>query len=124
MLIINLKSDTIKSVAGVMMSRTFDGRKLPINTITLDNGPEFARHRMMAESLSTTIYFADPKSPWQRGTVENINDLFRFFYPKGCDFTKVTQQELDSTLELINTRPRKCLGWRTPSEVFFEKCCS
>jgi len=93
---------------------------LPVESLTFDNGPEFAKHRDIAKSLNTTIYFTDPKSPWQRGTNENLNDVFRFFYPKGCDFTIVTQDELDATLELINTRPRKCLEWRTPNDVFFD----
>jgi len=97
---------------------------VPVTTITLDNGPEFAKHRTIAKKLNAAIYFADPKSPWQRGTVENINDLLRFFYPKGCDFTKVTQQQLNDTLELINTRPRKHLDWKSAKEVFFDGCCS
>ena len=96
-------------------------KDMPVNSITLDNGIEFAKHRSIAQTLNTTIYFADPKSPWQRGTNENLNDVLRFFYPKGCDFTIVTQEELNQVLELINTRPRKCLGWRTPKEVFFER---
>jgi len=114
----NLKSEKIAEVMREMMSG------LQIHTITLDNGPEFAKHREIAKDLKSTIYFADPRSPWQRGTNENINDLLRFFYPKGCDFKAITQQQLDETLELINTRPRKCLGWLSPKDVFFAKCCT
>ena len=61
-----------------------------------------------------------PYKPWQRGTNENTNGILRFFFPKGCNFLNVTQQELDYIVNLINNRPRKCLGWKTPAEVFKE----
>jgi IS30 family transposase len=112
------KSDTIPGVMIEMLS------SVPVETITLDNGPEFARHSYISNQIKATIYFADPKSPWQRGTNENLNDVLRFFYPKGCDFTIVTQDEINATLELINTRPRKCLGWLSPKEVFLSRCCT
>jgi IS30 family transposase len=66
------------------------------------------------------IYFADPYSPWQRGTNEQTNGLMRRYFPKGTDFSKVTQQEVDVVVEKINKRPRKCLGYRSPYEVFAE----
>ena len=113
-LIPNLKSKVVEAHMCRLMS------SLPISTITLDNGSEFAKHKTIAKNLNTTIYFTEPHSPWQKGTVENLNDVMRFFYPKGYDFTSLTEQQLNETLELINTRPRKCLGWRTPKEVFFE----
>lgn len=114
----SLKSAEVCEVASELMS----GEK--VETLTLDNGAEFMKHREIAEKLGARVYFADAKSPWQRGTNENINDVLRFFYPKGCDFLAVTQQELDATLDLINTRPRKCLGWLSPKDVFFAKCCT
>jgi IS30 family transposase len=117
-LVDNLKSELIETtVYEMLVDKT-------VETITLDNGKEFAKHRNIAKSLNTKIYFADPKSPWQRGTNENLNDVLRFFYPKGCDFRAVTQAQLDATLELINTRPRKCLGWLSPKDVFLAKCCT
>ena len=64
------------------------------------------------------VYFAEPHKPWQRGTNENTNGLLRFFFPKGCDFHAVSQEFVDSVVDLINSRPRKCLGWRSPAEVF------
>ncbi len=98
--------------------------KLPIHSITLDNGSEFAAFKDIEKDLNTTIYFADPHSPWQRGLNENTNDILRFFFPKGCDFRKVTSEELDAVVALINNRPRKCLGYLSPLEFISKKCCT
>ena len=67
------------------------------------------------------VYFAEPHKPWQRGTNENTNGILRFFFPKGCDLRSVSQEYVDSIVALINARPRKCLGWRLPVEVFFDE---
>jgi transposase, IS30 family len=99
-------------------------QRFPVHSITLDNGSEFAGFKKLEESLKTTIYFADPHSPWQRGTNENFNDLIRFFFPKGTNFHAVSQQTLDYVVGLINNRPRKCLGWLSPAQVFFSACCT
>ena len=96
---------------------------MPIHTITLDNGSEFADFKGIEQDLNTTIYFADPHSPWQRGLNENTNDILRFFFPKGCDFRSVSRQRLDEVETLLNNRPRKCLGWLSPIE-FLSKCCT
>jgi len=93
------------------------------NTVTLDNGSEFAEFRRIEDNLSTTVYFADPHSPWQRGSNENINDLLRFWFPKGTDFRLVSDEDLNRVLSLINNRPRKCLGWLSPLEFINKKCC-
>lgn len=90
----------------------------PVKSISFDNGVEFAAHHEMERELSTKVYFAEPHKPWQRGTNENTNDIIRFFFPKGSDFTKITQQEVDQVVNLLNNRPRKCLGWKTPAEVY------
>jgi len=87
-----------------------------VNSITLDNGSEFARFAQIEKNQNCTVYFADPHSPWQRGSNENINGLIRFFFPKGTDFLSVSQDELDFVISLINNRPRKCLGWLSPFE--------
>ena len=91
---------------------------LPVQSITLDNGSEFALFATLEEQLHTTVYFADPHSPWQRGSNENINGLIRFFFPKGTDFRKVSPEEVQRVEDLINRRPRKCLSWLSPL-VFF-----
>ena len=65
------------------------------------------------------IFFAEPHKPWQRGCNENGNGLLRFFFPKGCDFLAVSPEYFAAVIDLLNHRPRKRLGWRTPFEVFF-----
>lgn len=94
---------------------------LPASSISFDNGSEFAEFRALEKELHSEVYFAEPHKPWQRGTNENTNDILRFFFPKGFDFRTVTQTDVDYVVALINSRPRKCLGWKTPAEVFWEK---
>ena len=94
---------------------------LPVHSISLDNGSEFSEFRALEKALHTVVYFAEPHKPWQRGTNENTNGLLRFFFPKGCDFRSVSQEQVDAIVALINARPRRCLGWRSPAEVFFDE---
>lgn len=89
-----------------------------VKSISFDNGCEFARFRELEKELNITVYFAEPHKPWQRGTNENTNDLLRFFFPKGFDFRTLSEEELQRVVDLINNRPRKCLNWNTPAEVF------
>lgn len=96
---------------------------LPVKSVSLDNGAEFSEFHQLEQALDTLVYFAEPHKPWQRGTNENTNDLVRFFFPKGFDFRTVTAEDLQEVEDLINNRPRKCLGWRTPNEVFFQENC-
>lgn len=95
-----------------------------VHTLTLDNGSEFASFKAIEKALETEVYFCDPHSPWQRGSNENINGLLRFFFPKGSDFRLVSPETLADTLSLINLKPRKCLGWLAPADIYFAKCCS
>ena len=97
---------------------------IPVETITLDNGSEFADFLNIEADLNTTIYFADPHSPWQRGLNENTNDIIRFFFPKGTNFLNVSEEELQNVVHLINSRPRKCLGFLSPLEFLSKKCCT
>ena len=94
---------------------------LPVHSISLDNGSEFSNFKALEKELGAEIYFAEPHKPWQRGTNENTNDLLRFFFPKGFDFRTITQADVDKVVDLINSRPRKCLNWKTPAEVFEEE---
>jgi transposase, IS30 family len=96
-------------------------RKLPIEmfkTITVDNGKEFAEFKAIEKELKAKVYFAHPYSSWERGTNENTNGLIRQYFPKGTDFNLISQKEIDKVVNKLNNRPRKCLGYRTPAEVF------
>jgi len=88
-------------------------------TITYDNGREFTDHEGMASDLDAKIYFAHPYASWERGVNENTNGLIRQFFPKDRDLTAVTHEEIEHAMNLLNHRPRKSLGFRTPHEVFF-----
>lgn len=90
---------------------------LPRWTLTADNGKEFAGHAELAAGLGLDVYFARPYHAWERGTNENTNGLVRQFFPKGLDLREVTARQVADVEHLLNTRPRKCLGYRTPLEV-------
>ncbi len=90
------------------------------HSITFDNGTEFARCHRLEKHLGMVLYFAEPGCPHQRGTNENTNGLIRQYFPKGTDFRDVTHYEVRKVENLLNDRPRACLGYRTPNEVFFE----
>lgn len=77
-----------------------------------------AAHQKLSRRLGIQVYFADPKSPWQRGTNENTNYLVREYLPKGIDLRAFDQRELDKIARQLNNRPRKCLDFRTPKEAF------
>jgi transposase, IS30 family len=87
-------------------------------TLTYDRGKEMAEHEQLAQRLAIQIFFADPYSPWQRGTNENTNGLLRQYLPKGTDLSGYTQRELNAIAHRLNTRPRKCLDFATPLEVY------
>ena len=98
-----------------------------IKTITCDRGKEFAGWKQIEEELNTNMYFADPYCAWQKGTNENSNGLLREFYPKHIDLSKTNEKEVQDVLKLLNNRPRKCLDYKTPNEIFNEyltNCCT
>jgi len=86
-------------------------------TLTDDRGKEMADHELWVQRLAIQIFFADPYSPWQHGTNENINGLLRQYLPKGTDPSGYTQRELNAIAHRLNTRPRKYLNFATPLEV-------
>jgi len=89
-----------------------------VKTITFDNGTECSEHERIATELGVSIYFADPYSAYQRGSNEQVNGLVRRHLPKGTSFKHLSKHTLDTITETINNRPRKCLEYRTPKEVF------
>ena len=103
-------------------------KKLPegtIKTITVDRGKEFAMFKEIEQKLGIPVYFADPHAPWQKGSVENHNGLIREYFPKGTDFSKVSQKDLFwKAINRINTRPKKILGWQSPEQCFWHEICT
>ena len=98
--------------------------KHTVHSISLDNGSEFAKFRELEKHYNIPVYFADPHSPWQRGSNENVNGLIRFFFQKGFNFLEITQKNVLVVQNLINNRPRKCLGWLSPLEFLKINCCT
>lgn len=88
-------------------------------TLTYDRGTEMAEHKVFSEETKIQVYFADPYSPWQRGTNENTNGLLRQYFPKGTDLRKFSPSTLREAERRLNGRPRKVLGFYTPSEKFY-----
>jgi len=87
-------------------------------TLTLDNGKEFMQFKELERKTGLKIYFADPYSAWQRGTNENTNGLLRQYFPKGTDFRNISEKEVAIVVKKLNNRPRKCLNYQTPYEVY------
>jgi IS30 family transposase len=93
-------------------------RRFPVRSITFDNGSEFSDYPVIAKALGCTVYFADPGHPEQRGTCENTIGLVRQYIPKGTSGSHLTTAQIRTIENKLNNRPRKCLGYKTPAEVF------
>ncbi len=93
-----------------------------LKTITTDNGVEFSAHKQFANRLNTKVYFADSYCSWQKGSIENANKLIRQYFPKGTDFSLITQKQIMFVQKKINNRPRKKLNFESPKYLFYKLC--
>jgi IS30 family transposase len=113
----------LRDRSAASVQKACDASLLPIahkiETITYDNGKEFAGHAQIAARLGAQIYFAKPYHAWERGLNEHTNGLIRQYFPKGSDFSTLTPADVQRVEDKLNARPRKVLGYKTPSEVFF-----
>ena len=119
-----LKAKTSRAMSVALTRRL---SRYPANlrrSITYDNGPENAEHMRTNHILGTASYFCEPFHSYERGTVENTIGLVRRFLPKKTNLATVSQDQLTKIESWLNTRPRKCLGFQTPAEVFNAECCT
>jgi IS30 family transposase len=93
-------------------------------SLTWDRGKELSAHAAFKVETGVPVYFADPHSPWQRGTNENTNGLLRQYFPKGTNLSRWSAEEIEAVAATLNNRPRKTLGWKTPAEAFNEQLSS
>jgi IS30 family transposase len=115
-------SRTVVDLLVEMVAAVPEGiRSALLSTLTWDQGSELAQAARFTEATGFRVYFCDPRSPWQRGTNENTNGLLRQYFPKGTDFSLVTDAEVRLAQDQLNGRPRETLGWRTPAEALAEE---
>jgi IS30 family transposase len=116
--VMKVNADNVKAVMVALLSTQPSNR---VRTITPDRGTEFARYKELARDLNAKVFFPDPHAPQQRGTNENTNGLIREYFPKSTDLDLQTDEDIQAFVEQLNNRPRKVLGWKTPSEVYLGK---
>jgi len=92
-----------------------------VRSFTTDNGIENKQHAIVTQRTGAPVFFTDPYSSWQKGGVENANKMLRRYFPKGTDFAKVTQEQVDQAVALINQKPRKILGYKSAVQCAVEK---
>lgn len=112
-----------KDAISVSQSFTQAFKRIPAKfkkSLAYDRGSEMSRHKLFTQESKIQVYFADPYSPWQRGTNENTNGLIRQYFPKRTDFNYIALSEIKEVERRLNSRPRKVLEYYTPSEKFYE----
>jgi IS30 family transposase len=113
-----LDAATAANTAAAIVAKMRPHKKF-VHTITADNGKEFAGHQNVAARLKTGFYFATPYHAWERGLNENTNGLVRQYFPKGSSFATLSNEDVQRVQNLLNSRPRKTLKFKSPNEVFF-----
>lgn len=113
-----VNASQVEKTMAALLSEQPRGR---VRTVTPDRGSEFAHYQELTQELAIKVFFPDPHAPQQRGTNENTNGLIREYFPKGTDLDLLNVQDISAFVEQLNNRPRKALGWKTPSEVYLGK---
>lgn len=116
--IVKIQRRTAKSFSKAVIDSLKDVKPSQRLTITYDNGKENAEHEKINQELNTQSYFCQPYHSWEKGTVENTIGLIRRYFPKKTDFAKISNNQIREVEHKLNNRPRKCLGFKTPAEVF------
>ncbi|EGD08507.1 transposase, IS30 family [Xanthomonas vesicatoria ATCC 35937] len=111
---------TAQNVRNAIVQR-LGKRRQHVHTLTADSGKEFADYRLIATALQADVYFADPYSPWQRGSNESANGLTQQYLPRHTDFSTITDEHLRCIEQRLSNRPRKILGFKTPLEISSEE---
>lgn len=119
-LIAHVPAKTAQAVSDAMISLLTPFANW-VHTLTTDNGKEFTQHERIAEQLGADFYFAHPYASWERGANENMNGLIRQFFPKKMSFDSISDNDIKFAMHRLNHRPRKCLGFKTPHEVFIKQ---
>lgn len=119
-LIAHVAKKTAQAVSDAMVSMLTPFAAC-VHTLTTDNGKEFAQHERIAKQLGADFFFAHPYASWERGANENMNGLIRQFFPKKMAFESITLGDIELAMHRLNHRPRKCLGFKTPHEVFMKQ---
>lgn len=118
-MIVKVENKTAAAVSAAI-TKAMTPHAANVHTLTYDNGKEFAYHQQVSDGLEAQGYFAHPYHSWERGLNENTNGLIRQYLPKGKSFDDLTDHEVQIIMDRLNNRPRKCLGFRTPNQVFLE----
>jgi len=112
-----LKGPTAEATCAGIIAR-LEPLKEQVLTLTSDNGKEFAAHHKISQALDSEFYFCTPYHSWERGLNENTNGLVRQYFPKGMDFSTLTEADVQKVEDLLNNRPRKTLAFQSPNQVF------
>lgn len=123
-MLVKVASKDSETVINALIKRARQLPKELYRTLTWDRGSEMADHRRFTLATDIQVYFCDPQHPWQRGTNENTNGLLRQYFPKGLDLSSVSQSKLNAVARELNDRPRKTLGYETPTERYRQTVAS